>query len=107
MTLVARISSAGTLWTYTDADGNVGQSDGPWESSSTFGTADGAEDFKAAQWATLPKSTVLIAYNGNVLLHTDNSCFPSLSMKATFNSLLFAASGSIAWFCNSSPFMPI
>jgi hypothetical protein len=93
LTLIARITSAGNSWQFTDAGGNAGQSEGPWESASTFGS-ETRGDYKNEFWSTLPKSRILIVHNGEPLLWTTSDCFPGQSMQATFNGLQWDADGS-------------
>merc|ERR1712051_622799 len=105
--LAAQVTSAGSMWKYSDAQGDKGQLSSAWESSNQFGWARGTADFKSSVFNKMPKKQIMIvltnmrgrAASGGRLL-TTGTCKSGQSLKQTFNSLLFNAHQSLK--CNGS-----
>ena len=88
-TKVADITTSGSAWEYGDQDGNLGALNSAWESSNLFGDVyDSETDYKGPAWNRVPKSAMMVTFNGELLLRTDE-CKGGQTMRETFNGLEF------------------
>jgi hypothetical protein len=96
--LAAVVASEGSSWQFGDENGNAGQFSSAWENGQTFNNGEHAlrnrgADLKTAAFTAVPKSDIMIKYNGQFLLESA-SCYPGKTLRQTFNGLHFSADQS-------------
>jgi hypothetical protein len=93
-TMVARVSSSDTKWTYGEDTSGNDNSHAPWENAAIFGTIAGTASFKSSLYNHLPANEMLVRKGSKNVLLSSGKCLKGKSVKGFFSSLHWTCGGS-------------